>query len=206
MNTRNLKNKIGGALLASSLLLGFASSANAQGQSPWWQNNGGYNQDRRDRDDRYNQGRHRHDRDRDRDRRDDDRDYRRGNNNGQYGDGGYGNNGGYGNGGYANNAYRIAQNQGYQDGLNVGADDAARNQNYNPQRSHYYKDATDGYNSSNGINKGQYRQAFRDGFQQGYDQGYRNNRGYNNNRYPNNNNRYPRSRTRSILGDILGRP
>src|SRR5262252_7312655 len=53
------------------------------------------------------------------------RDYRR--------DDRYGRNGGYG------NMYQVAMSQGYQDGLNTGSNDAQRGQNYNPQRSHFYR-------------------------------------------------------------------
>ena len=84
---------------------------------------------------------------RDRDR---DRDYRRGN---------------YGYG------YENARQQGYSYGLNVGAADAQRGQNYDPQRSHYWKDASYGYDSSYG-NRGQYKQVFRSAFEQGYREGY----------------------------------
>ena len=108
----------------------------------------------RDRDDRYQ---------RDRDYRN--RDYRNGRN-------------GYGYG------YENARQQGYSYGLNVGAGDAQRGQNYNPQRSHYWKDASEGYNSSYG-NRSQYRQIFRSAFEQGYREGYQRygyNRGRNNGR------------------------
>jgi hypothetical protein len=113
--------------------------------------------------------------------------------NGQYGrNDGYGNydgynNGGYGNNGSYNNGYRIEQDQGFQAGLNTGASDAQRGQSYNPQRSHYYRDASS--------------EAFRNGFLQGYDQGYR--------QYGDsaNNGRYRRSSNiGNILGGILGRP
>ena len=116
----------------------------------------------RDRDDRYQR-----DRDRDRDDRYRDRDYRNGRN-------------GYG--------YENARQQGYSYGLNVGAADAQRGQSYNPQRSHYWKDATDGYNSSYG-NRGQYRQIFRSAFEQGYRDGFQRYGGYNRGR---NNGRYGR--------------
>lgn len=92
--------------------------------------------------------------------------------------------GGYGNYGYGNNAYRYEQSQGYQAGLNTGASDAQRGQSFNPQRSHYYRDASS--------------QAFREGFLQGYNQGYRQYAGYGG--------YYPRRNTGSILGDIFGRP
>ena len=99
----------------------------------------------------YGQDRHeRRDRDRDRDR--DDR-YDR-NRNRSYG---------YG--------YESARQQGYSYGLNVGASDAQRGQNYDPQRSRYWRNATEGYNSSYG-NKGQYKQVFRDAFEQGYREGF----------------------------------
>ena len=113
----------------------------------------------RDRDDRYQ---------RDRDYRN--RDYRDYRNNGRNG---------YG--------YENARQQGYSYGLNVGAADAQRGQSYNPQRSHYWRNGDDGYNSSYG-NRGQYRQIFRSAFEQGYRQGYAQyarggyNRGRNNSR------------------------
>jgi hypothetical protein len=78
-------------------------------------------------------------------------------------------------------------NQGYQAGINTGASDAQRGQNFDPQRSHYYRNASS--------------QAFRQGFLRGYDQGYRQYAGYGNGGYGN-----QRSRTGSILGNILGRP
>lgn len=153
-------NRIGGYLLAFFLLFGIitVASSSAQAQYPW-----GYERDRQsDRDRDYR-------RDRDRDRRDDryrDRDYRRGN---------------YGYG------YENARQQGYSYGMNVGAADAQRGQSYDPQRSHYWRDATYGYNSSYG-NKGQYRQVFRSAFEQGYRDGYQrygyNRRGRSSNRFP----------------------
>jgi len=94
-----------------------------------------------------------------------DRDYRR---NDQYG-----RNGGYGNNGY----YQAAMNQGYQDGLYTGSNDAQRGQNYNPQRSHFYRNGHSGYGGY--CNNGRYgggnqnQQAYRDGFLRGYDEGFR---------------------------------
>jgi hypothetical protein len=67
--------------------------------------------------------------------------------------------------------YENARQQGYSYGLNVGSADAQRGQNYDPQRSRYWKNATEGYNSSYG-NKGQYKQIFRDAFEQGYRDGF----------------------------------
>ena len=92
-------------------------------------------------------------RDRDRDRRDD-----------RYGrrDDRYRNN---------NNGYEIARQQGYSYGMNVGAADGQRGQNYDPQRSRYWRNATEGYNSYYG-NRDQYRQVFRSAFEQGYREGF----------------------------------
>ena len=92
----------------------------------------------------------------------------------------------YRRGGYGN-TYQIAEQQGYSDGLSTGSADAQRGQSYDPQRSHYYRSATDGYNSRYG-NKGAYEQAFRQGFMQGYREGYQRygyNRGRNNGRWNN---------------------
>jgi hypothetical protein len=80
-----------------------------------------------------------------------------------------------------NNGYDVARQQGYSYGMNVGAADAQRGQSYNPQRSRYWKNATEGYNSSYG-NKGQYKQVFRDAFEQGYRDGFQRYGGYNRNR------------------------
>ena len=55
--------------------------------------------------------------------------------------------------------------------MNVGAADAQRGQSYDPQRSRYWRNATEGYDSSYG-NKGQYKQVFRDAFEQGYREGF----------------------------------
>jgi len=86
--------------------------------------------------------------------------------------------------------YQTARQQGYSYGLNVGAADAQRGQNYDPQRSRYWRNATEGYNSSYG-NKGQYKQVFRDAFEQGYREGFQR-YGYNNNRRGRWDNRWPR--------------
>jgi hypothetical protein len=111
-----------------------------------------------------------------------DRDNRNGNN-GTYNNGRY-NNGGYNNRGY-NNSSQMASNQGYQAGLNTGASDAQRGQNYSPQRSHYYKDASS--------------QQFRNGFVQGYNAGYRQYGG------SNNNGDYRRGNNGNGIGNIGGR-
>jgi hypothetical protein len=182
MNIR-LRNKFGGALLAFSLLfvITLAASNTAQAQYPYGRN-GQYG---RDGDWRDRQARRDRDRDRDgryRDRnRDRNRDYRYENRR----DDQYSSNGRYGNyGGY--NANRVELSQGYQAGINTGASDAQRGQSYNPQRSHYYRNAN--------------TQVFREGFVRGYNEGYRQYQGYGNDRYRRNNG------VGNILGGIFGRP
>ena len=88
------------------------------------------------------------------------------------------------------NNYQVARQQGYSYGMNVGAADAQRGQSYNPQRSRYWRNATEGYNSSYG-NKGQYKQIFRDAFEQGYREGFQR-FAYNNRRGGRWDNRWPR--------------
>jgi hypothetical protein len=161
MKSDQSKIRVGGLLLAFSLLFGIGvfSATTAQAQ---WRRDDSYRRDRSDRD------RRNRNQDRDNDRRRDDR-YRR---NDQYGRGGYGD--------YGYNVYQYALQQGYQQGLYTGSSDAQRRQSYNPQRSRYYKNADSGYNSSYGS-KGQYKQAYRDGFLRGYREGYQR-YGYNNRR------------------------
>src|SRR5438128_3404422 len=225
---KNLRTKIGGAILTLAFIFGISVAAGMTAQAQYPGDRDAQRRDRRrDNDDRWNgnqsQNRDwRRDRDRDwrrdqdRDRDRDDRWRRNDRNNGRYGSngsygnnggygnyGGYGNNGGYGNGGYGNGGYgnggygnggygnggygnyggyQAAANQGYQYGLSIGASDAQRGQNFNPQRSHYYRNASS--------------QAFRSGFVQGYQQGYRPYSGYGNRGYGRG----------SILGGIFGRP
>lgn len=109
-----------------------------------------------------------------------DRDYRRDRNDRDYRRDRNGRNGGYGNYGY-----QVARDRGYQDGLQTGSSDGERRQSYDPQRSHFFKNATYGYERSYG-NKDSYKQVYRDSFVQGYNQGYRR---YDNGRYGRNNGR-----------------
>jgi len=117
-----------------------------------------------------------------------------GNNGGYYPDGRYGNgyptNGGYGNryptygGGYGNGIYQIAQQNGYNDGLRKGEEDAREGHN-NPTGTSLYRNADNGYNRSMGDREA-YRQAYRQAFLQGFAEGQRNSgyyrgRGYNGN-------------------------
>jgi hypothetical protein len=103
----------------------------------------------------------------------------------QYRDRDYGRNVPYGS--YGNEMYRVAQDYGYRDGLNKGAEDGRDRDRYNPEGAGDYKKATNGYNSDY-RNKDSYKQAYRDAFLRGYDEGY-NRYGYNNNNR-NNNRRY----------------
>ena len=115
------------------------------------------------------------DRDRDRDYRRDDRYERRDD---RYRDRDYRNRDRY-------YGYENARQTGYSYGMNVGASDAQRGQSYDPQRSRYWRNATEGYDSSYG-NRGQYKQVFRDAFEQGYRDGFQRYGGYNRNRRNNN--------------------
>src|SRR5438477_7062477 len=98
-----------------------------------------------------------------------------------------------GRGGYGNE-YQIAANQGYQDGLYTGSNDGQRGQNYNPQRSHFYRN---GHGNNGGYgNNGRYgnrndQQAYRDGFLRGYDEGFRRYGGNNRRRNNRNSGRFP---------------
>jgi hypothetical protein len=72
-----------------------------------------------------------------------------------------------------NEVTRIAQQNGYRDGLQHGQQDRARNRAYNYQNDNRYRNARAGYRSEYG-NQNLYEQAFREGYRRGYDDGYRN--------------------------------
>ena len=169
MNSHHLRNKVGRIFLALAFMagIGIASSTAVQAQWPYGQDP--YRRDR-DRDYRRDDRDYRRD---DRDYRRDDRDYRRDDRDYRRDDR-YGRNGGYG------NITQIAINQGYQDGINTGARDAERRQNFNPQRSHFYRN---GHGDNGGYgridNSWQYQQAYRSGFMRGYQDGYQRYGGYN---------------------------
>jgi len=176
MKTIGYRNKIGGAILALSLVfgIGMISSTTARAQD---RNDGRWRRDDRNRSERQDRDwrRNRND-DRYRGRRDDRNDR-------------YDRNGRYGNYGGYNNGAQIELNQGYQAGLSTGSSDARRGQSYSPQRSHYFRDARS--------------QQFRNGFVRGYAEGFRQyGGGYNNDRdYRRNNGGFG-----NILGDIFNRP
>ncbi|HET6855154.1 MAG TPA: hypothetical protein VFH46_22835 [Pyrinomonadaceae bacterium] len=56
-----------------------------------------------------------------------------------------------------------AGNQGYKDGFKTGKDDGKKDKSYNPQRSHYFKEA--GF--------GNFADVYRSAFSRGYEDGYR---------------------------------
>jgi hypothetical protein len=55
-----------------------------------------------------------------------------------------------------------AENQGYQDGFKTGSSDARRGQSYNPDRSHYFQDAGFGNFAED------YRDGFSRGYSEGF--------------------------------------
>lgn len=57
---------------------------------------------------------------------------------------------------------QAADAQGYQDGLSTGSNDARRRQSFDPERSHYFKDA--GF--------GNFAENYREGFDRGYSTGF----------------------------------
>jgi len=149
MKSDYFSNRIGRILLVLSFLVGVGLASTSAVQAQY----------RRDQDPYYGRD------------RDQDRQYRRDDRNGRYGN--------------------VAANQGYQDGLYTGSNDAQRGQSYNPQRSHFYRNGH-GNNGSYG-NNGRYgnQQAYRDGFLRGYDEGFRRYGGYNRGRNNRNNGRWP---------------
>jgi len=71
-----------------------------------------------------------------------------------------------------NEIYRVAQDNGYRDGLRQGQTDRSRNRSYNYNDGSRYRDARAGYRSEYG-DRNLYSQAYREGFRRGYDEGYR---------------------------------
>ncbi len=80
-----------------------------------------------------------------------------------------------------NDVSRIAQQNGYRDGVRRGQEDRSRNRRFDYDDSSEYRDASRGYRSDYG-NREAYRNAYRDAFRSGYEDGYRNNRS--NSRFP----------------------
>ncbi len=75
------------------------------------------------------------------------------------------------------NLNRIAQAQGYNDGLREGEKDMRGRKRHNPYGKGKYKKATNGYNSRLG-NREAYKRFYRQAFARGYNEAFsRNNRG-----------------------------
>jgi hypothetical protein len=96
-------------------------------------------------------------------------------NNGPYNNGPYNNGPYYGNGGYyGNNGMQVAQQYGYQDGVNEGSNDRATGHSFRPTHDRGYQLATNGYQPQFGS-KQQYQQWYRQAYEQGYNRGYNSN-------------------------------
>jgi len=78
-----------------------------------------------------------------------------------------------------NDISRIAQQNGYREGLRNGQEDRARRRGFDYEHDDRYRDAMSGYSSEYG-NRDFYRQAYREGYRRGYEEGYR----QNNRRWP----------------------
>ena len=70
----------------------------------------------------------------------------------------------------------VAFDNGYNDGLDKGREDARDRDSYDPDRHSRYRSADRGYESRYGS-KDAYRQIYRDGFEAGYNDAYRRNGG-----------------------------
>ena len=168
---RNLKNTLGGALLAFAILfgIGIASSTTAQAQ---YRNDDYYRRQQREQERLQRQRQREYEREQRRRQREAAR-------NGGY----YGNNGGYGNGGYNNDGYgnygggsyelrQTALNAGYNEGNKEGRNDRNRRDQFNYTDEGAYQNASKDYNSRFG-NRSLYQQYFRQAFVNGYTDGYR---------------------------------
>jgi hypothetical protein len=77
--------------------------------------------------------------------------------------------------GYPGYAGSSARNNGYNDGLDAGRDDARENRSFDPRRPKAYREGDRGYSNRDGS-RDDYKQEYRAAFMQGYEQGYRDNR------------------------------
>ncbi len=146
MKSNNLKNKIGGAILALSILLGvgFATSMTAQAQyrnDDRYQRDRDYDRDRRD--DRYGRGQRRRGRSND----------------------------GYGNYGGSFQLRQTALNAGANEGIKEGRRDRQRGERYDYSDEGAYQKATHDYSSKLG-DRYIYQRYFREAFQNAYADGY----------------------------------
>ena len=170
MKSNNLKNKIGGAILAFSILLGvgFATSMTAQAQ---YRNDDQYQRSREAERERQR---------REREWRRQQRQRERNNNNGY----GYGNNNGYGYGnrrgrssdGYGNygGSFQLRQtalNAGANEGIKAGRKDRQRGERFDYTDEGAYQKATEDYSSKLG-DRYIYQRYFREAYQNAYADGY----------------------------------
>ena len=66
----------------------------------------------------------------------------------------------------------VAFDNGYNDGVDKGREDAGDRDSYDPNRHRWYRNADRGYEGRYGV-KDQYREMYREGFLAGYNQAYR---------------------------------
>jgi hypothetical protein len=185
MNFNTIKKTVASITLAGAFILiaGAGAGSSVFAQDGRWRDNDGWRNDQRQQRDGYYDGlnrgrqdardRRRFDPDCNRFLRDADRDYREGFRRGYgdgfrqadyrwdgyrggYGQGGYGQ-GGYGQGGYGQ-GYSRREQDGYNDGMNRGREDARDHRRFDPNNSEHFRDGD-----------GEYR----DGFRRGYAIGFR---------------------------------
>ncbi|MBC7909261.1 MAG: hypothetical protein H7Y30_02095 [Pyrinomonadaceae bacterium] len=177
MKSNNLKNKIGGAILAFSIVLGvgFATSMTAQAQ---------YRDDDRD-DDQYQRNRDyerekkRREREWRRQQRQRERSERNNDNGYGYGNDGYGygnrrgrSSDGYGNYGGSFQLRQTALNAGANEGIKEGRRDRERGERFDYADEGAYQKATEDYSSRLG-DRYTFQRYFREAFVTGYTEGYR---------------------------------
>jgi hypothetical protein len=73
---------------------------------------------------------------------------------------------------YTNEGMTVAEQYGYEDGLNDGADAGRERDAYHPENSGDWQKGTNGYEDRFGSKKA-YRQAYREAYLEGYREGYR---------------------------------
>jgi hypothetical protein len=73
---------------------------------------------------------------------------------------------------YTNEGMNVAEQYGYEDGLQDGADAGRERDAYHPENSGDWQKGTNGYEDRFGSKKA-YRQAYRESYLEGYREGYR---------------------------------
>ena len=69
----------------------------------------------------------------------------------------------------------MAADNGFQDGLEKGSEDARKNRSFDPLRHEWYRSGDRHYESRYGSRE-QYKDVYREGFKAGYERGYRDGR------------------------------